>query len=132
MSGYPESVRKRIVQRYQEQWQETGLSIDDYCAQAKIHHTTMRKWLKQYAPEFDVRRKSEKKSMQRSVISSTGNKVQVETEWYEHEQQELTMPDTAHIASESSPAPDLIDQLREEIEFLKRQIIYWMKQEPLV
>ena len=54
--------------------------------------------------------------------------VQVETEWYQ-EQHDFCVdrqepePDDAH--------QELIGQLRDEIRFLKQQVVYWMAQEPV-
>ena len=67
MPGYPESMRKQLVQRYQEQWREDGISIDQFAENNRVHHTTMRAWIKRYDPEFDRYRKNQKSQAFRKI-----------------------------------------------------------------
>lgn len=124
MAGYPESQRKKIVAGYQQQYQESGISIDDYSKQVQVHHTTIRQWLKRYAPEFET---SRRKSTSRTITES----VEVETEWYPHtdfQEPDLLPPPEPSTGHQE---PDVVEKLREEIKFLKAQVVYWMQQEPV-
>ena len=128
--GYPEAVRIKTVQQYQQRWQESGLSIDKFAEEVRVHHTTIRQWLKKYAPDFYTSRKSPQFPAVSSPIDSmtTGTQqVQVETEWYEHHQMEIAENTTAR----RDPDEDRVAKLLDEIAFLKEQVAYWMRQEPV-
>ncbi len=139
-NGYAVSMKKKIVQSYQEQWQDTGISIDDFSKEAKIHHTTIRNWLRTYAPAFEASRRSSHKTqtVQRSMArTERGHGIQIESEWYNHEQQEFSVSDhpatgDALTPPECSQEPDLIESLRREIQFLRQQVAYWMKQDSVL
>ena len=128
---YSENYRRKVVSNYQQLWAEQSLSIDDYSRQVCVHHTTLRQWLKKYAPDFEAQRKS----LSRQRVAPTEpdliaeldtepsgqcktqtQSVTVQTEWYR----------------ETDPQQDdLIQQLRDEIVFLKKQVQYWMRQEAI-
>lgn len=136
---YSEDYRRKIVSNYQQLWQEQSLSIDQYATQICINHTTVRKWLKQYAPEFEERRRGQQSKFRnrRSLdhpdpdpiaeleeepsSQCKSQSVTVQTEWYQEEPEHELDPHQ----------DDLVQQLREEIVFLKQQVSYWMRQEAI-
>lgn len=124
---YDEKYRKQIVSQYQQLWADKQLSVDDFSQQVCIHHTTIRKWLKTYAPKFEQVRRGHKQQPSQNELNDMGSttsgcqSVTVQAEWYEHNE-----PNT------DNHQDDLIRQLRDEIVFLKRQVSYWMQQESIV
>ena len=130
MPSYPETLRKKMVQKYQEQWQESQITIEQFADQNRIHHTTMRKWIKAYSPEFDSQRRS-KKTYREVIVEEQAvqKQMQVQTEWYPHEPEP---EQTKTGVAEPDHAEHRINQLLKEIEFLKQQVSYWMQQEPVV
>ncbi|WP_420588260.1 hypothetical protein [Bacterioplanoides sp.] len=118
-SRYPEILRKRHVADYQKQFRQTGITIENFSTQIGVHHTTVRQWLKRYAPDFYSSRRQTK-----TITQS----VQVETEWYPDNQPEMTEPELS-VMPDGPDDSDRISLLLKEIEFLKRQVIYWMRQD---
>ncbi len=135
MPGYSDNFRTKVISQFQQQWQETGISVENFSVQAKVHHTTMRQWLRKYAPEFETKRKQLSKttlSSRSEVMSENSQGVQIETEWYQKERQlEISEDYEDPVTSPQRSESDQIEQLLDEICFLKQQVVYWMRQEPV-
>ena len=129
---FPETMRINAVNQYKHEFEETGVSIDQFAKDFCIHHTTLRQWLKRYDPEFYVQRGRKVVQTMRKTQSETthvdgevhSQGIQIEEEWYG---QQPLLPSQAQVHVEDHRDKEIAD-LRSEVGFLKKQVVYWMNQ----
>ncbi|MGI9277860.1 MAG: transposase [Endozoicomonas sp.] len=126
--NHTDDFKQHIIAQFRQQWEHEPISVQRYAEQQSVHHTTVRRWLRELDPELHQQLKQQRvrstATAQQSMSLDTGLKVVTESYQYdEHNEQAEGHPDS------------MVQQLRHQVarlehenQFLKKCVAYWTHQ----